>query len=85
MGSRFIASEESEFHPDYKAIVPKAAATETDLYDGVFGPIRLWRNEYSKHKPVLKSKEEKLEQDQGMDLTGILEANKKYELAYEGY
>jgi NAD(P)H-dependent flavin oxidoreductase YrpB (nitropropane dioxygenase family) len=84
MGSRFIASDESEFHPDYKAIVPKAAATETDLYDGVFGPIRLWNNDYSKHKPVLKSKDDKIAQDTGMDVAKLLEANRKYELAYEG-
>ncbi|MBD3185734.1 hypothetical protein GF325_02805, partial [Candidatus Bathyarchaeota archaeon] len=40
MGSRFIASEESEFHQNYKDIVPPAKAVDTDLYTGVFGPIR---------------------------------------------
>ncbi|MHA1762707.1 MAG: nitronate monooxygenase, partial [Promethearchaeota archaeon] len=59
MGSRFIASKESEFHEKYKNIVPAAKSTDTKYCLGVLGPIRLWINRYAlSHKPV-ESKEEK--------------------------
>ena len=44
MGTRFIASTESEFHPNYKALIPPAKAEDTMLTTGGFGPIRLLKN-----------------------------------------
>lgn len=41
MGSRFIASKESEFHEKYKNIVPSAEANDTLWVTGVLGPIRV--------------------------------------------
>jgi enoyl-[acyl-carrier protein] reductase II len=84
MGSRFIASKESEFHEKYKSIVPPAKATDTMYCLGVLGPIRLWKNKYAlSHKPV-SSKEEKLELEGEMSIEKALEDNKYYEITYEG-
>ena len=84
MGSRFIASKDCEFHEDYKNIVPPAKAQDTILVTGAFGPIRLWKNEYSLHHDLVGSKEEKMAQEQATSLKEALEAGKKYDLAYEG-
>ncbi|MHA2180755.1 MAG: NAD(P)H-dependent flavin oxidoreductase, partial [Promethearchaeota archaeon] len=58
MGSRFIASKESEFHENYKNIVPPAKAQDTVLVTGFFGPIRLWKNKYAASHGLVASKEE---------------------------
>jgi enoyl-[acyl-carrier protein] reductase II len=84
MGSRFIASKESEFHDTYKNVVPPAKAQDTIMATGVFGPIRLWKNEYAlQHKPVT-SKEEKMAQEAAFDVDEIAKTVRAYELAYEG-
>ncbi|MFX0172693.1 MAG: NAD(P)H-dependent flavin oxidoreductase, partial [Candidatus Hodarchaeota archaeon] len=83
MGSRFIASKESEFHDTYKNVVPPAKAQDTIMVTGVFGPIRLWKNEYAlRHKPV-SSKEEKIAQEAAFDVDEIAKTIRAYELAYE--
>ena len=84
MGSRFIASNESEFHDTYKNIVPTAKAQDTVLVTGVLGPIRLWKNNYSLHHGLVSSKEEKMAEESELTIEKLLEINKKYELAYEG-
>ncbi len=88
MGSRFIASKESEFNENYKNIIPKAKDTDTDLYTGTFGPIRLWNNEYAKSHPVVENKDAKLAQEQQIDqkdmLAALLEEARHYELVYHG-
>ncbi|NVM44162.1 MAG: nitronate monooxygenase [Candidatus Lokiarchaeota archaeon] len=58
MGSRFIASKESEFHEKYKALVPPGTPQDTSLYTGSFGPIRLYKNEYALAHPAPSTKEE---------------------------
>lgn len=58
MGSRFIASKESEFHEDYKALIPPGTPQDTGLYTGAFGPIRLYKNKYALSHPAPSSKEE---------------------------
>ena len=47
MGSRFIASKQSEFHEKYKALIPPGTPQDTGLFTGSFGPIRLYKNEYA--------------------------------------
>ena len=84
MGSRFIASKESEFHENYKNVVPTAKAQDTILVTGAFGPIRLWKNNYSLHHGLVASKEEKIAEEQSMSLEDMREANKAYEVVYEG-
>ncbi len=84
MGSRFIASKESEFHETYKNVVPPAHAQDTVLVTGALGPIRLWKNEYSLHHDLVQSKEEKMAEEQGVSIEELIEDGKKYELAYHG-
>ncbi|MFX1408872.1 MAG: NAD(P)H-dependent flavin oxidoreductase [Promethearchaeota archaeon] len=84
MGSRFIASAESEFHDKYKNIVPPAKAQDTMWVTGVLGPIRLWRNNYSLHHGVVSSKEEKLALETQITPEIALEDQKHYEMTYDG-
>ena len=58
MGSRFIASKQSEFHEKYKALIPPGNPQDTGLYTGSFGPIRLYKNKYALSHPAPSSKEE---------------------------
>jgi enoyl-[acyl-carrier protein] reductase II len=91
MGSRFIASKDSEFNDVYKNVVPPAHAQDTLIVTGVLGPIRLWKNDYSLHHDAVSSKEELLAQEakaQAMTPEQIMEALGKtaraYIAAYEG-
>jgi len=84
MGSRFIASNESEFCQDYKNIIPPAKDTDTELYTGMFGPIRLWNNDYAKTHKLVENKEAKMEQEKGLDAAGLEEEKRHYELTYHG-
>ena len=84
MGSRFIASKESEFHETYKNIVPPAKAQDTVLVTGFLGPIRLWKNKYSVHHGLVASKEEKMAEEQEMSLEDLIEDGKHYEMTYHG-
>ncbi len=84
MGSRFIASKESEFHENYKNIIPAAGANDTMWVTGVLGPIRLWRNKYSLHHGVVTSKEEKMALEAQLTPQKALEDQKHYEMTYNG-
>ncbi|MHA1805041.1 MAG: NAD(P)H-dependent flavin oxidoreductase [Promethearchaeota archaeon] len=84
MGSRFIASKESEFHENYKNIVPKAKAEDTILVTGTFGPIRLWKNKYALQQNLVASKEEKLALEAQMTAEEMVKKLKGGELAYKG-
>jgi enoyl-[acyl-carrier protein] reductase II len=84
MGSRFIASKESEFHEKYKEIIPSAKAQDTVLVTGVFGPIRLWKNKYAHEHDLVSNKEEKLAQEAQLTAEKVLEDQKHYEMIYDG-
>lgn len=84
MGSRFIASKDSEFNENYKNVVPPAKASDTIYVTGVLGPIRLWRNNYSLHHGVVSSKEEKMALEAQITPQMALEDQKFYEMIYEG-
>ncbi|MBD3195032.1 MAG: hypothetical protein GF317_08265 [Candidatus Lokiarchaeota archaeon] len=84
MGSRFIATHESEFHENYKDIIPEADAVDTELVTGVFGPIRLWKNEYSKNHGLVSDKQEKLAAEHQMTVEMLMEDQKHYEMTYDG-
>ena len=84
MGSRFIASKDSEFHESYKNIIPSAKASDTIYVTGVLGPIRLWKNNYSLHHGVVSSKEEKLALEAQITPAMALEDQKFYEMTYDG-
>jgi len=82
MGSRFIASKESEFHENYKNIVPSAKASDTMLVTGLFGPIRYWRNKYALEQGLVANKEEKLEQEKSLTQNNLRKRLEKSEGAY---
>ncbi|MFX1455847.1 MAG: NAD(P)H-dependent flavin oxidoreductase [Promethearchaeota archaeon] len=84
MGSRFIASNQSEFSAEYKGVVPTAKAQDTILVTGSLGPIRLWKNEYSLHHGLVADKEAKIAQEQAMSQEDMVEEMKAYEAAYKG-
>ena len=67
MGSRFIASIDSEFHENYKAVIPPAKAQDTIIRTGVLGTIRYWRNKFALAKGLVKSKEEKIAEEKALD------------------
>ncbi len=84
MGSRFIASEDSEFSKEYKNVVPSAKAQDTILVTGALGPIRLWKNEYSLHHGLVADKEAKMAEEKQMSPEDIINEGKAYEAAYTG-
>jgi len=82
MGTRFIASNQSEFHPNYKALIPPAMARDTMLTTGGFGPIRLLKNKFCLEHGEVISKEEKIAQELAYDLDGFLDDLHKYMIVY---
>ncbi len=84
MGSRFIASKESEFHQNYKDIIPPAKAEDTVLVTGFLGPIRLWKNNYSEHHGLVASKEDKVAEEASFTAEDLIEDQKHYEKVYNG-
>ena len=66
MGSRFIASKDSEFHDNYKAVVPPAKAQDTIIRTGSLGTIRYWRNKFALSKGLVKTKEEKMAEEKAL-------------------
>ena len=84
MGSRFIASKDSEFHDNYKNIVPPAKAQDTVLVTGMFGPIRLWKNKYAMSHDLVADKAAKKEQEAAMTAEELIKKLKNGEMAYKG-
>ena len=82
MGTRFIASTESEFHPNYKALIPPATAQDTMITTGGFGPIRLLKNKFCLEHGKTLTKEEKIAQESGLDMDSFLEDLYRYEIVY---
>jgi len=82
MGTRFIASTESEFHPNYKALIPPATARDTMITTGGFGPIRLLKNKYCLEHGKIMTKEEKIAQELVIDMDSYLEDLHRYEIVY---
>ena len=84
MGTRFIATEESEFHENYKDIIYPASDQDTILTTGAFGPIRLLKNKYALEHGKILTREEKLRQEAGFTVEELNEEMKRYELVYKG-
>jgi enoyl-[acyl-carrier protein] reductase II len=82
MGTRFIASTESEFHPNYKALIPPATAQDTLLTTGGFGPIRLLKNKYCLEHGKILTKDEKIAQELATDMDSLRESFYRYEIVY---
>jgi len=84
MGTRFISSKESEFHDNYKGIVPPATCRDTTFVTGFLAPIRLWKNEYTASHDLVTSKEEKIAKEEEMTIEELIEDQKHYEEIYYG-
>jgi len=84
MGTRFIATKQSEFHDNYKALIPPATAKDTILTTGAFGPIRLLKNKYALEHGEVMSKEEKKAKEASFTLEEATEEMKRYEMIYKG-
>lgn len=56
MGTRFIATKESEFHQEYKKRILASRDTDSVATAGAFGPIRLIRNAYSEKDEIRVAK-----------------------------
>jgi len=82
MGTRFIASNESEFHQNYKDLIPPATARDTMVTTGGFGPIRLLKNKYSLEHGETMTKEEKVSQELAYNMDEYLKDLLAYELVY---
>jgi len=82
MGTRFIASNQSEFHPNYKALVPPAQDRDTMLTTGGFGPIRLIKNKYCLEHGIPMDKQDKIAQELSYDIDEYLEDLRHYEIVY---
>ncbi|MFX1337302.1 MAG: NAD(P)H-dependent flavin oxidoreductase [Promethearchaeota archaeon] len=84
MGSRFIASKQSEFNEKYKSLIPPGKPQDTDLYWGAFGPIRLFKNKYALEHPAPASKEEMVEHEKNITMDDMLKDAGAYQKVYEG-
>ena len=84
MGSRFIASKESEFHENYKNIIPPMKAGDTRLVTGGLGPIRLWKNKFCMSKGLVPSKEDFIAEQAAFSPQEMADEMMHYVTAVEG-
>lgn len=84
MGSRFIASKQSEFHEKYKTLIPLGKPQDTGLFTGAFGPIRLYKNKYALEHPTPTSKEEMIAYEQSITPEQRVHDLGAYDRVYKG-
>jgi len=84
MGSRFIASTQSEFHESYKALIPPGKAQDTGLFTGSFGPIRLYRNKYASEHPAPSTKEDMIAYENSISQEQRVKDLNAYDRVYNG-
>ena len=84
MGSRFIASKQSEFHEKYKALIPPGNPQDTGLFTGSFGPIRLYKNDYALSHPAPSSKEEMIAYENSISPEQRVKDMGAYDRVYNG-
>ena len=84
MGSRFIASKQSEFHEKYKALIPPGNPQDTGLFTGAFGPIRLYKNKYALSHPAPSSKEEMIAYENSLSPEQRAKDMGAYDRVYNG-
>lgn len=84
MGSRFIASNQSEFNDAYKALIPPGKPQDTGLFTGAFGPIRLYKNKYASTHPAPQSKEEMMEYEKSITPEQLMKDADAYDRVYNG-
>jgi enoyl-[acyl-carrier protein] reductase II len=84
MGSRFIASKESEFHEAYKGLIPPGKPQDTGLFTGSFGPIRLFKNEYALAHPAPQTKEDMIAYEKSITPEVLARDAGAYDRVYKG-
>jgi len=84
MGTRFISSKESEFHDNWKNVIPPAKAGDTRLVTGLLGPIRLWKNKYCMSKELVGTKEQLVGIEQERSIEAYIKGLKPYISVVEG-
>jgi enoyl-[acyl-carrier protein] reductase II len=84
MGSRFIASKQSEFHEKYKSLIPPGKPQDTGLFTGSFGPIRLYKNQYALEHPAPQSKEEMIAYEKSITPEQLIRDAGAYDRVYKG-
>ena len=84
MGSRFIASKQSEFHEAYKGLIPPGKPQDTGLFTGSFGPIRLFKNEYALSHPAPQTKEAMIAYERSITPEMLARDAGAYDRVYNG-
>jgi len=84
MGTRLICSKESEFHDNWKNVIPTAKAGDTRLVTGLLGPIRLWKNKYCMSKELVGSKEELVNIEEERSMEAMMKGLKPYISVLQG-
>ncbi|MHA2401042.1 MAG: NAD(P)H-dependent flavin oxidoreductase [Promethearchaeota archaeon] len=84
MGSRFIASKQSEFHEAYKGLIPPGTPQDTGLFTGSFGPIRLYKNKYAASHPAPQTKEDMIAYEKSITPEMLARDAGAYERVYNG-
>jgi enoyl-[acyl-carrier protein] reductase II len=84
MGSRFIASKQSEFHEAYKGLIPQGKPQDTGLFTGSFGPIRLFKNEYALAHPAPQTKEDMIAYEKSLTPEVLARDAGAYDRVYSG-
>ncbi|NVM03883.1 MAG: nitronate monooxygenase [Candidatus Helarchaeota archaeon] len=63
MGTRFIATSDGDFHPNFKKLILKSQDEDTIITTGMFGPIRLIKNKHALEHAKVLTREEKIKQE----------------------
>ncbi len=82
MGTRFIASKDCEFHPNYKQLVVDRTDQDTVISPGYFAPIRLIRNKFTDEHGVALDRDDKIKHDQEIDHDAMVAELRAYEDIY---
>jgi enoyl-[acyl-carrier protein] reductase II len=84
MGSRFIACKQSEFHENYKGLIPPGSPQDTGLFTSSFSPIRLFRNKYASTHPAPATKEDMIAYEKAITLEDMKRDGDAYDRVYSG-
>jgi enoyl-[acyl-carrier protein] reductase II len=84
MGTRFIATTQCEFHPNFKSLIYPAKSKDTMLTTGVFGPVRVLKNKFSLSQGKVLTKVEKVNQEHAFSMQELDKEIKIHELVYHG-
>jgi enoyl-[acyl-carrier protein] reductase II len=83
MGSRFISSNECEFHENVKRAVVNSNVSDTEVVSGIFGPMRVLKNEFTANHKAISSKGENLISQESLISEVVKEVN-LLEKTYQG-